>query len=251
MNCLHGGFKGFDKVCWDAELLPEGDGVTFRYNSNDGEEGFPGTLNASVSYRVNNNSLIIEFSAKTNKATPVNLTNHSYFNLSGGKENDILNHELQLFADEFVETDEDLIPTGKLIAVKNSAMDFSSMHKIESAMNGLVRYDHCWVLSKNNGTLLKAASLLHRESGRLMTLYTTQPGVHFYSGNFLDGTLKGTKKGKEYPKYAGLCLETQHFPDSPNHKEFPDTILNPGEEYREKTIYGFENIFDHSKKIKT
>ena len=248
MNCLHGGYKGFDKVVWDATILPEGDGVLFTYNSEDGEEGFPGKLNASVSYRINNNSLHVEFSAKTNKATPVNLTSHSYFNLSGGKDDNILNHELQLFADRFVEIGNDLIPTGKLIDVKDSAMDFSAMHKIKETMNGLGGYDHCWVLNKKNGELNKAASLLHKESGRMMSVYTTQPGILFYSGNFLDGTLTGTKKGKTYSKYAGLCLETQHFPDSPNHKEFPETILKPGEEYREKTIYSFENMFDHSTK---
>lgn len=248
VNCLHGGFRGFDKVCWDAEILPGNDGVIFKYESNDGEEGFPGKLNTSVTYRVNENSLSIEFWAKTNKATPVNLTNHSYFNLSGGKENDIMSHELQLDADLFLETDDEFIPTGMLRQVKSTVMDFSTFHKVKPGIDKTGGYDQSWILNKENGELMKAASLLHKESGRLMTVYTTQPAIHFYSGNFLDGTLKETKKGKVYTKYAGLCLETQHFPDSPNHKEFPDTILKPGEEYLEKTIYSFENIFDHSPK---
>jgi aldose 1-epimerase len=242
-NCLHGGIKGFDKVVWNAEILPEGDGVTFTYDSKDGEEGFPGELNVSVTYRVNNNSLIIDFWGRTNKATPVNLTSHSYFNLSGDKEDDILTHELQLFGNAFVELNADLIPTGKLIPVKDSAMDFLEMHEIKKEMNGLGGYDHCWVLNNKNGELTKAATLFHRESGRIMTVYTTQPGILFYSGNFLDGSLKGTKKGKIYSKYAGLCLETQHFPDSPNHKKFPNTIIKPDEEYKQQTVYQFESIF--------
>lgn len=252
MNCLHGGFRGFDKVFWNAEILPQGDGVIFTYTSDDGEEGFPGKLNASVTYQVKNNSLYIGYFASTSKATPVNLTSHCYFNLSGNKENDILNHELQLFADRYVETNDELIPTGKLIQVRDSVMDFSNLHKINSAMNGLDGYDHCWVLSKKvqserkeNDKMMQAAILVHRDSGRMMKIYTTQPGIHFYSGNFLDGTLRQTKKGMMYSKYAGLCLETQHFPDSPNQNAFPDTILQPGKEYRQETIYQFENIFGH------
>jgi aldose 1-epimerase len=238
---LHGGLKGFDKVYWDATLLQEGDGVRFTYTSKDDEEGFPGNLKVSVIYRVLGNALHIEYNAVTDKKTPVNLTSHCYFNLSGGKETNILNHELQLNADSFVEVDDESIPTGKLISVKNTAMDFKALKKIGPAISEVNGYDHSWVLNKTDGELINAALLVHKESGVKMTVYTTEPAIHFYSGNFLDETLMNNKNGQFIKKYAGLCLETQHFPDSPNNNNFPNTLLYPGEEYRQKTIYKFEN----------
>lgn len=242
ISCLHGGFKGFDKKYWEAEILPEGNGVRFSYKSFDGEEGFPGNMNVSVTYMVANNELHMEYVATTDKASPVNITSHCYFNLSGGNEQNILDHELQLNADRVLEVDEKLIPTGNMNEVKNTAMDFTHLRKIGTSNGSSEGYDYSWVLQKTNGQLEKAVSLVHPASGRKMTVYTTQPAVHFYTGHFLDGKMVDTKKGREYGKYAGLCLEAQHFPDSPNHPGFPDTILKPGEVYTEKTIYSFENV---------
>ncbi len=239
ISCLHGGFQGFDKKYWEAEILPEENAVKFTYHSRDGEEGFPGNLDVAVTYAVIDHALHIEYTATTDKASPVNITNHCYFNLSGGNEKDILEHELQLDADKILEVDDKLIPTGKMSAVKDTPMDFTKLKKIGPG-NGEGGYDYSWVLRKSNGELTKAVTLIHPSSGRKMTVYTTQPAVHFYSGYFLDGNLTDTKKGIEYGQYAGLCLETQHFPDSPNHPDFPDTIVEPGEQYKEKTIFSFE-----------
>lgn len=239
IGCLHGGFKGFDKKFWEAEILPEGDGVVFTYTSKDGEEGFPGNLTAEVTYRVTDNALHVEYTATTDKASPVNLTSHSYFNLSGGKDENILNHELKINASRIVEVGEGYVPTGKLRGIENSALDFTQSKKIGNGNGEGDGFDYSWVVNRINAELTEAASLLHKESGRRMTVYTTQPAIHFYSGHLLDGQMKDTKKGMEYGKYAGLCLETQHFPDSPNHPEFPNTIVKPGETYTEKTIYSF------------
>ncbi|HEV7783241.1 MAG TPA: aldose epimerase family protein [Chitinophagaceae bacterium] len=240
-NCLHGGASGFDKAYWDGELLPEEDGVRFTYRSRDQEEGFPGNLDVSVTYRVENSALHIVYQAVTDKATAVNLTSHCYFNLSGGKEKDILGHELELNADRFLEVNGDAIPTGKLIDVKNTPMDFTTLRRTGVAIGKVNGYDHSWILNRSDVELVKAASLVHKESGRCMNMYTTQPAIHFYSGNLLRSDLGDTKQGKGYDKYAGLCLEAQHFPDSPNHKNFPETILEPGEVYAEKTVYSFTN----------
>jgi aldose 1-epimerase len=240
-HCLHGGVKGFDKVYWKGELLPEGNGVKFTYRSKHDEEGFPGNLDVSVVYRVEQGALHIDYSAVTDKTTTVNLTSHCYFNLSGGKEKDILGHELQLNADRYLETNGDTIPTGNVVEVKNTAMDFTSLRKTNDGINEVNGYDHSWVLNKKNGEVVKAASLIHKESGRHMDIYTTQPAIHFYSGHLLRKDLADTKQGRVYDKYAGCCLETQHFPDSPNHKDFPDTVLKPGEMYRQKTVYRFTN----------
>lgn len=240
VNCLHGGFKGFDKAYWDAQLLPEGDGVTFTYRSKDGEEGFPGNLDAAVTYRVADHSLHIDYKAVTDKNTPVNLTSHCYFNLAGRNAGDILDHKLQMNAGTFLEVGDEFIPTGKIAAVANTAMDFTSFQETGFAINEVQGYDHCWVLDKSNEELINAASLLHTGSGRKMTVYTTQPGIHFYSGHLLEESLYVAKNGSRLKNFAGLCLETQHFPNSPNRKDFPNTILFPGETYHEKTIYSFE-----------
>jgi len=244
IGCLHGGFRGFDKKYWEATILPEGDGVAFTYRSEDGEEGFPGTLVATVTYRVIDNSLHIEYTGTSDKASPVNLTSHSYFNLSGGNENNILSHELQINASKIVEVGDGYVPTGKLVEITKSPLDFTSHRKIGGENGEANIYDYSWVVNKYNGELTEAASLLYRPGGRRMIIYTTQPAVHFYSGHLLSEKIMGAKKGTVYGKYAGLCLETQHFPDSPNHPEFPNTIIRPGEPYAEKTIYRFETMID-------
>ena len=239
IGCLHGGFRGFDKKYWDAMILPEGDGVLFSYRSIDGEEGFPGNLDAEVSYRVIESALHIGYRAVTDKASPVNLTNHSYFNLSGGTEKDILSHELRICADKIVEVDQDYMPTGKLADIKGSPLDFRQPKRIGGVNRKPLEFDYSWVVNNKKGELAEVASLLHKESGRQMTVFTTQPAVHFFSGHLLDGQLPDTKRDINYGKYAGLCLEAQHFPDSPNHPEFPNTIIEPGEVYTEKTIFSF------------
>jgi aldose 1-epimerase len=241
VNCLHGGFRGFDKVYWDAQLLPANDGVTFTYTSKDGEEGFPGTLTVHVTYRVLNHSLDIEYRAVTDKSTPVNLTSHCYFNLAGRNGESILDHQLQLNASSFLEVNEDFIPTGKMADVKNTAMDFTGMRKTGQAIESINGYDHCWILDNGSELLTKAAALVHEKSGRKMTVYTTQPGIHFYSGHLLEAGIPGWTNGVVWKNFSGLCLETQHYPDSPNNSSFPNTILYPGEVYCEHTIYSFES----------
>jgi aldose 1-epimerase (EC 5.1.3.3) len=238
-NSLHGGIKGFDKVIWNAE--PLGDtSVKLTYFSKDGEEGYPGNLQAEVIYTLNaDNALKIEYTATTDKATPVNLTNHCYFNLSGGTDSTILDHELMLKADKYTKVNENLIPTGENPPVSGTPMDFTSAKKVGRDIAQVPGgYDHNWVLNKSGNDLELAATLYHAASGRFMEVFTTEPGVQFYSGNFLDGTLKG-RDGINYVKHAGLCLETQHFPDSPNQPAFPNTILKPGEKYHQVTIYKF------------
>lgn len=239
-NSLHGGFKGFDKMIWNAEPLDAG--VKFNYTSKDGEEGYPGNLKISVTYTVSNNTLQIEYMAVTDKSTPVNLTSHCYFNLSGGEDDTILNHELQLNADRMVEVDDESIPTGRLTEIKNTGMDFTSLKKIGQDIEKPGGYDYCWVLNKADGGLFKAARLFYKKTAIEMTMHTTEPAVQFYSSNYFTGNMADAKNAMNYGKYAGLCLEAQHFPDSPNHSNFPATILKPGELYRQTTIYSFETI---------
>ena len=236
-NSLHGGDKGFNKVIWKA--IP-GSNLKLFYNSKDGEEGYPGNLDVEVTYSLSEiNELKIAYRATTDKATPLNLSNHSYFNLSAGKDATILDHELLLNADIYSQVNKKLIPTGKLPAVKGTPMDFRTSKRIGKDISKVAGgYDHNWVLNKKENMWEPSAILYHAGSGYILEVFTTQPGIQFYTGNFLDGTLTG-KNGAKYIKHAGMCLETQHFPDSPNHALFPDTVLRPGEIFQETTIYKF------------
>lgn len=244
---LHGGIKGFDKVVWKAEPVEQKDavGVKLTYLSKDGEEGYPGNLNCTVTYLLtNNNELKIEYLATTDKPTAVNLTHHSYFNLTGC-ERDILDHQLMLSADKFTPTDAGLIPTGELRSVKGTVMDFTQLTAIGARINSEYEqikfgggYDHNWVLNKQSKEMTLAAKVYEPTTGRVMEVYTTEPGIQFYSGNFLDGTITG-KEGKVYKHRYGFCLETQHYPDSPNQPNFPSTVLRPGQKYETTTVYRF------------
>jgi aldose 1-epimerase len=240
-NSLHGGPHGFNNVIWKAK--PIANGVELSYLSKDGEAGYPGNLSATVRYTLVKGDLRIEYSATTDKNTVVNLTNHSYFNLAG--EGDILNHQLTLHASRFTPVDAGLIPTGELKSVGSTPFDFRKATAIGARIKAddeqlhLGRgYDHNWVLDSGGGKLSEAAELYDSTSGRVLKVLTDQPGIQFYSGNFLDGSIKG-KGGKPDELHAALCLETQHFPDSPNHPDFPTTELKPGEHYHTVTIYSF------------
>lgn len=240
-NSLHGGIKGYDKVIWKAEKLAGDSSLQLTYLSRDGEEGYPGNLTINVIYTLTAaNELKIDYTATTDQATPVNLTNHAYFNLSAGKQATILHHFLMIDADRYTMVNDKLIPTGELPAVKGTAMDFTTRkligQDIASVKGG---YDHNWVLNRKGTGLEKIAELADTASGRVMEVWTTEPGIQFYSGNFLDGSLAQTRNGEKYIRHAGLCLETQHFPDSPNQPSFPTTILKPGETYRQTTVYRF------------
>lgn len=246
-NSLHGGVKGFDKVVWDHKPVWKSDavGVELSYLSKDGEEGYPGNLKATVTYLLTNkNELRIEYLATTDKATPVNLTHHGYWNLTGGKR-DILDHVLTLNADKFTPVDAGLIPTGVLEPVEGTPMDFRKGNAIGERIDADFEqlklgggYDHNWVLNRGGRGLSLAAKVVEPTTGRVMEVWTTEPGVQFYSGNFLDGTITG-KGGQVYKHRWGLCLETQHYPDSPNKPQFPSTILRPGDEYKTTTVYRF------------
>jgi aldose 1-epimerase len=238
---LHGGNKGYDKVMWKAEKQSGDSSIKLTYLSKDGEEGYPGNLTIAVIYTLTaDNGLKMDYTATTDKATPVNLTNHCYFNLSAGKDSTILVHELMLKADKFTEVDAVLIPTGKLPDVKNTPMDFTTAKAIGKEIAAVKGgYDHNWVLNKTGNNLELITTLYHAASGRFMEVYTSEPGMQFYSGNFLDGTLTNTKNNQKYVLHAGLCLETQHFPDGPNQPTFPNTILKPGETYRHTSLYKF------------
>ena len=242
-NTLHGGPKGFDKAVWKAKEIPHG--IELTLVSPDGDEGFPGTLTAVVRYTLEGKDLKIEYSATTDKDTVVNLTNHSYFNLKGQGEGDILQHQLKLNASHFTPVDDGLIPTGDLAPVEGTPFDFRKPTAIGARINDdndqLKKgkgYDHNWVLDSGGGKLSEAAEVYEATTGRVMQVWTDEPGVQFYTGNFLDGTITG-KDGKVYQRRYALCLETQHFPDSPNHPKFPSTELKPGEKYHTVTIYRF------------
>jgi aldose 1-epimerase len=248
-NHLHGGIAGFDKKVWqaDAEINPDGPQLTLRCKSPDGEEGYPANVEVEVSYRLTgNNELRLDYSARTDIPTIINLTSHAYFNLAG--RDSVLGHRLRLVADHYLPVDETLIPTGEQAVVTGTPMDFRRLTPIghylqsnaesEQLQHARGGYDHNWVLTKNENACMLAAEVMELSSGRRMQVYTTQPGIQFYSGNFLDGTITG-KQGQAYQKHAGFCLETQHFPDSPNHPCFPSTLLMPSAIYQHTTIYQF------------
>jgi aldose 1-epimerase len=238
-NALHGGLKGFDKVVWEASILNDSvPSLTLKYLSKDGEEGYPGNLQVTVQYTLTDqDELKIEYNAETDKATPVNLTNHTYFNLSGDVTNSILDHTLRIDADRYTPVDSTLIPTGELKAVTGTPFDFTSSKKIGKDFNEVEGgYDHSWVLNRTDSSLQKVAMLSDSISGRSLEVYTTEPGLQFYTGNFLDGKFIN-RDGKAINLHTALCLETQHFPDSPNEPAFPSTILKPGEKYHSVTVY--------------
>jgi aldose 1-epimerase len=245
-NHLHGGLKGYDKVVWEAEEVKNENtvGLKLSYLSVDGEEGYPGNLNITVEYTLtNDNEIVIEYLATTDKKTVVNLTNHSYFNLAG--KGTILDHKLMIKADRFNPVDEGLIPNGELRPVEGAPMDFTQLTTIGARIDSDDEqlkfgggYDHNWILSRSGDDLEMVAKLTEPTTGRVIEVFTTEPGLQFYSGNFLDGTITG-KENIVYEHRNGLCLETQHFPDSPNQPEFPSVVLNPGEKYQTKTIYKF------------
>jgi aldose 1-epimerase len=245
-NALHGGTKrNLGQVIWKAEPLEVngGEAVRFTYTSPDGEEGYPGTLKIAVTYTLtDSNELRIDYTATTDKATPVNLTNHSYFNLAGAGASTVLDHELMMAASRYTPVDENLIPTGEIAPVEGTPLDFTQPATLGSRIEALIEtptigYDHNLVLDGASGELWLAARLKHPRTGRVMTMQTTEPGVQLYSGNFLFDQ-KG-KDGKTYPKRSAVCLEAQHFPDSVNHPNFPSTILKPGETYKQTTVYAF------------
>jgi aldose 1-epimerase len=246
-NSLHGGTKGFNSRLWSANEVPGG--LELTYVSKDGEEGYPGTLTAKVTYSLtDDNGLKIDYSATTDKNTVVNLTNHSYFNLAGQGEGLILDHEIQIMADNFTPVDKGLIPTGKLQPVEGTPFDFRQSTAIGARINADNEqlklgkgYDHNYALNSKDGSMAVAARVREPKSGRVMEVSTDQPGIQFYTGNFLDGSLTG-KGGKKYPQRCALCLETQHFPDAPNKPEFASTELKPGQEYKTTTVYKFSQV---------
>jgi aldose 1-epimerase len=249
-NHLHGGLVGFDKMLWDAETMDGKEpALKLSYVSKDGEEGYPGNLTVTVTYTLTNqNALKIDYKAFTDKATVINLTNHSYFNLSDMK-TDILNHEVTLNADRFLPVDNTLIPTGELKAVAGTPFDFTKQTAIGARIDDTTDqqikfgggYDHCYVLNKKDKELSAVGSVIENTTGRKMDVFTTEPAVQFYTGNFLDGSVIG-KNGVKYGKRFSFCLETQHYPDSPNQSSFPSTVLRPDEEYNSTTIYQFSVV---------
>lgn len=249
-NHLHGGIKGFDKVVWTGKEMKTkaGPALALTYLSKDGEEGYPGNLTTRVVYTLtNNNELKIEYSATTDKDTVTNLTHHSYFNLAGEGNGDILNTRVTINANRFVPTDAGSIPLGELRKVAGTPFDFLTAHAIGERINQDDEqikfgsgYDHTWVINGRQGVLRLAATAYEPTSGRVMQVWTTEPGMQFYTGNFLDGTLTG-KAGKLYPRRSGFCFETQHYPDSPNQPSFPTTTLKKGATYKSTTIYRFSS----------
>jgi aldose 1-epimerase len=247
-NHLHGGKVGWDKVVWTSEPFQNagGVGVKLSYTSKDGEEGYPGTVAADVTYTLTDkNELVVDYHATTDKPTIINLTQHSYFNMAGAKANDILGHQLMINADRYTPVDATLIPTGELAPVDGTPFDFRTATTIGARINDAneqlkrgLGYDHNYVVKRDGTALTLAARVVEPVTGRTMEITTTEPGIQFYSGNFLDGKITG-KGGRVYGHRSGFCLETQHYPDSPNHPAFPTTTLRPGEEYRSKTVFTF------------
>jgi aldose 1-epimerase len=251
-NSLHGGLRGFDKVVWNARPFQnkDGQGVTLDYTSPNGEEGYPGTVHAIVTYMLTpDDRLIVDYQASTDKATPINLSQHSYWNLAGNAARDILGHVLTISADATTPVDSTLIPTGEIAPVDGTPFDFRTPTaigaRVDQRQNAQIRYgngyDHNWVLNRGaaaSDALVFAARVVEPSSGRTMEISTTEPGLQFYSGNFLDGSITG-KGGAVYNFRYGIALETQHYPDSPNHPNFPSTILRPGQQYRSRTVFKF------------
>jgi len=242
-NALHGGIRGFDKMVWSAKQIK--DGVELTYVSKDGEQGFPGTLTTTVSYTLSGNALRIEYSATTDKDTVLNLTNHSYFNLAGQGRGDILKHVLKIDASRITPVDGTLIPTGDLKPVEGTPFDFRTPHAVgerieadDAQLHLGHGYDHNFVLDHPAGQLAEAAEVYEPATGRILRVSTTEPGLQFYTGNFLDGSITG-KEGRVYNRRFALCLETQHFPDSPNHPGFPSTELKPGQTFHSVTVLEF------------
>lgn len=242
-NALHGGPVGFDRYVWTAEEVPNG--IEFTHVSPDGDMGFPGTMTAKVRYTLQGKTLRLDYSASTDKPTIHNLTNHSYFNLRGDDQGDILDHVVELFAGSFTPVDAGQIPTGAIASVAGTPLDFRKPTAIGARINDdfeqlkLGRgYDHNFVVDGKMGDLRRAARVTEPASGRTLTVETTEPGIQFYSGNFLNGAFVG-RHGKKYDARTGFCLETQHFPDSPNHANFPSTVLRPGETFRSTTSFTF------------
>jgi len=248
-NSLHGGTRGFDKVVWDATTSSDDFGLVrlaLNHVSPDGDQGYPGTVRVQVTYTLtDSNALAVTYRATTDKATPINLSQHSYFNLTGDAQRDILGHVLTLNADRYTPVDTTLIPTGEIASVAGTPFDFRSATAIGAridASDEQIRrgrgYDHNFVLTRTDSVLVPAAHVLEPTSGRTMDVYTEQPGVQFYTGNFLDGTIHG-KSGRVYGRRFAFCLETQHYPDSPNKPQFPSTILRPGETFSSGTVFVF------------
>jgi len=246
-NTLHGGLtRTFDKVVWDGEAQKGKNAVAFSYLSKDGEEGFPGNLRVKVTYTLtDSNELVIDYDATTDKATAINVSQHSYFNLKGEGNGDILDHEIMINADKFTPVDKNLIPTGELRAVKGTPFDFTTSTKIGARIEDQYEqmvlghgYDHNFVLNRKGAGLSLAARVYEPTTGRVLEVSTTQPAVQFYTGNFLDGSVTG-KEGHVYKRRYGFCLETQHYPDSPNHPDFPSAVLKPGEKFHQTTVFKF------------
>jgi aldose 1-epimerase len=238
-NSLHGGLKGFDKVIWTVNLVNDSS-LALSYLSRDGEEGYPGNLNIKVVYTITSeNGLMIDYTALSDMKTPVNLTNHAYFNLSAGKDSTILSEEIKINASRYTPVDDSLIPTGKIVTVEKTPFNFLMTKKIGKDIDQVKGgYDHNFVINRKDSGMVVAAELYDPVSGRRLIVKTTQPGIQFYTGNFLNSTLTG-RDGKKIAKHGALCLETQHFPDSPNQSSFPNTILAPGQTFHETTVYLF------------
>ncbi|HEY2648755.1 MAG TPA: aldose epimerase family protein [Puia sp.] len=238
-NALHGGLKGFDKIIWTVNSVNDSS-LALSYLSRDGEEGYPGNLNVKVVYTITSeNGLMIDYTALTDMKTPVNLTNHAYFNLSAGKDSTILSEEIKINANRYTPVNDSLIPTGQIVTVEKTPFNFQVIKKIGKDIDQVKGgYDHNFVINRKDSGMAVAAELYEPASGRRMIVKTTQPGIQFYTGNFLDGTLTGDN-GQKIVKHGAVCLETQHFPDSPNQPSFPNTILGPGQTFHETTVYLF------------